>query len=409
MPIEIFICYAHEDELLRQGLVKQLRVLKRQCLIDIWHDRNISGGLEWEREVDRHLNSSQIILLLVSPDFIDSDYCYGIEMKRAMERHESGEARVIPIILRHVHWHKTPFGKLQALPTDAKPVKAWRNQDKAFYDVAEGIRKVAEEFSTHSMKDLPKLGEQEVTEPINMEEPSNSSDSKDDLAMTLGEELTFTEDGDVLMTLPSIPLIVFDAFTTPDLPQASSPLTLEQVRQRWGNAKMLVKGKNSSGIKIAAYLNDYSIVGVEDAANEPTIVIQATHAPHYKYLVESTYLQDIEWALSTEFGRKCFVRLWPPGQLYVPIITIEQILEAWERIKRRTKGKGVLGLKLSALLNDFTVKLVDNTFFVPVVTLQATHNLHYKFIAQPEYRETIEWAFSVEFGQQFIVQLLPPS
>src|SRR6266516_2584179 len=142
MSIEIFFCYAREDEELRQGLEKQLKALQRQKLIDIWHDRNISAGTEWEREIDKHLNTAQIILLLISPDFIDSDYCYGIEMKRAMERHESGQARVIPVILRPVYWQGAPFGKLQALPTDAKHVTSpsWHNLDEAFFDVAEGIR-----------------------------------------------------------------------------------------------------------------------------------------------------------------------------------------------------------------------------------------------------------------------------
>lgn len=102
MSIKIFFCYAREDEILRKGLEKQLRALMRQGLIDVWYDREISAGTEWERELDKQLNTAQIILLLVSPDFMDSDYCYGVEMKRAMERHEQGDAHVIPIILRPV-------------------------------------------------------------------------------------------------------------------------------------------------------------------------------------------------------------------------------------------------------------------------------------------------------------------
>src|SRR5438045_5413886 len=118
MPVEIFCCYAHKDEALLNKLKTHLTPLQREGLIDVWHDRNISAGTEWEREIGQHLNTARIILLLVSPDFIDSDYCYGVEMKRAMERHERGEARVIPVILRPVYWKKAPFGKLQALPTD---------------------------------------------------------------------------------------------------------------------------------------------------------------------------------------------------------------------------------------------------------------------------------------------------
>ena len=90
--IEILLCYAHEDELLRNELARHLGGLKRQGFFDIWHDRKIIAGTEWEREIDEHLNSAQIILLLVSQYFMDSDYCYLIEMKRAIERHERGEA-----------------------------------------------------------------------------------------------------------------------------------------------------------------------------------------------------------------------------------------------------------------------------------------------------------------------------
>ena len=145
--IEIFLCYAREDEELLKGLEKHLRVLQRQGIISIWYDRNISAGTEWEREIDNHLNTARLILLLISPDFLDSDYCYGIEMKRAMERHEKDEARVIPIILHHVYWHKTPFGKLQALPTDGKPIisSVWHNLNEALYNVSEGIRLAVED------------------------------------------------------------------------------------------------------------------------------------------------------------------------------------------------------------------------------------------------------------------------
>ncbi len=147
--VEIFFCYAREDEVLRQGLEKQLRALRRQGVVDVWHDRMIEAGAEWERTIDQHLNTAQVILLLVSPDFMDSDYCYGIEMKRAMERHERDEARVIPIILRHVYWQKAPFGKLQALPTDGEPVvsRKWYSQDEAFFNVAEGIRIAVESIT----------------------------------------------------------------------------------------------------------------------------------------------------------------------------------------------------------------------------------------------------------------------
>jgi hypothetical protein len=103
MPVKIFCCYAREDEALLNKLKSHLRSLQREGLIDVWHDRNISAGSVWEKEISEQLNDAQVILLLISPDFMNSDYCYSIEMKRAIERHECGEACVIPIILRPVY------------------------------------------------------------------------------------------------------------------------------------------------------------------------------------------------------------------------------------------------------------------------------------------------------------------
>jgi tetratricopeptide (TPR) repeat protein len=148
MLVEIFCCYAHKDQTLLNELKAHLMPLQRQGLIKIWADNDIGAGIEWEKEIEKHLDTAHIILLLVSPDFMDSDYCYGIEMQRALERHDRGEAQVIPIILRPVYFEGTPFSKLQALPTDAKPVTNWHGRngrDRAFLDIAIGIRKKIEE------------------------------------------------------------------------------------------------------------------------------------------------------------------------------------------------------------------------------------------------------------------------
>jgi len=150
MPVKIFFCYAHEDEPYLNKLKAYLRPLQRQGLIDVWYDRDISAGTEWEREISQRLNEAQIILLLVSPDFMNSDYCYSVEMKRALERHDRKEAIVIPVILRHIYWQGV-LGKLQALPTDAKPLvdRYWHTLDEALYDVAEGIYKVVVQLGTN--------------------------------------------------------------------------------------------------------------------------------------------------------------------------------------------------------------------------------------------------------------------
>ena len=142
--ISVFYSYAHEDEDLRDKLNTHLKILERQKVIDSWYDRDIKPGSEWAEQINENLESAQIILLLVSADFIASDYCWGKEMGRAMERHEEGDARVVPIILRECDWTGAPFGKLQALPKNAQAVTSFPNQDQAFSDIARGIRKVAE-------------------------------------------------------------------------------------------------------------------------------------------------------------------------------------------------------------------------------------------------------------------------
>ncbi|NER31768.1 MAG: toll/interleukin-1 receptor domain-containing protein, partial [Symploca sp. SIO1C4] len=144
--IELFFSYAHEDEELRDELAKHLAILKRQKVISTWYDRDISAGDESKQEIEKRLNSADVILLLISADFLASDFCWGIELKRAMERHEAGEARVIPIIVREVDWKGSPFGKLQALPKNAEPVTNWANRDQAFADIARGIRRAVKDL-----------------------------------------------------------------------------------------------------------------------------------------------------------------------------------------------------------------------------------------------------------------------
>lgn len=137
----VFFSYAHTDEELRKELEKHLAMLRRGKLIEAWHDRKIVPGQPFDRVISEHLEAADIILLLVSPDFLASDYCWDVEVRRAVERHTRGEAAVIPVILRPCDdWQSAPFGGLLALPRDGKPVTTWPNRDEAFVDVARGIR-----------------------------------------------------------------------------------------------------------------------------------------------------------------------------------------------------------------------------------------------------------------------------
>ena len=145
-PIYLFYSYSHADEKYRKMLEKHLALLKKNGFITEWHDRKILPGSNIKNEINENLRKSKIILLLVSADFIASEYCYGFEMKFALEEHDKKQKIVIPIILKDCDWQKAPFCTLLALPTDGRPVtsKKWKNQDEAFADVAKGIRQVVE-------------------------------------------------------------------------------------------------------------------------------------------------------------------------------------------------------------------------------------------------------------------------
>ncbi len=145
-PLRLFFSYSHRDEKLRARLETHLEGLQRQGRLIGWHDRKITAGAEWERQIDQQLEAADVILLLISADFIASRYCYDREMTCALERHEAGEARVVPIILRPSDWQDTPFGRLQALPPNAKPVTSWRDREQAFAAIVSGLRDLTDEL-----------------------------------------------------------------------------------------------------------------------------------------------------------------------------------------------------------------------------------------------------------------------
>jgi hypothetical protein len=178
--IELFYSYAHKDERLRNELNKHLYNLKRQGLIADWYDRDISAGTEWEQEIDIHLNTAQVILLLISPDFMASDYCYSIEMKHALERHELREARVIPIILKIVDWKDAPFSKLQVLPKNAKAVTSWKDRNAAFFEIAKGIREALQDLR-------PTPSHNAGLSPIHTQATIASADASQSLASMIEE------------------------------------------------------------------------------------------------------------------------------------------------------------------------------------------------------------------------------
>lgn len=179
----VFFSYSHRDEDLRDLLEVHLSMLKREGAIDVWHDRRIGAGNDLDKAISESLQTADVILLLISPDFLASNYCYDSEMIRAMERHESGEAKVIPVILRHCDWHHAPFGKLRATPTDGKPIKKWTDLDEAFLDVVRDIRQAVQELgASKHIQDTPTIHMSEVVEVETRPRSSN-----------LGVKKTFSE------------------------------------------------------------------------------------------------------------------------------------------------------------------------------------------------------------------------
>jgi formylglycine-generating enzyme required for sulfatase activity len=149
-PIEVFLSYSHKDDELRQELSSHLSILTRQKLIKPWDDRAIDAGKEWAQEIADSLERAEIILLLVSADFISSEYCYGIELKRALERHKSKTVQVISVIIRDCDWQESPLGQLQALPSDNQVVANGRDKhgrDQYWLQVTREVRKAAKQIS----------------------------------------------------------------------------------------------------------------------------------------------------------------------------------------------------------------------------------------------------------------------
>lgn len=158
MKIPIFYSYSHKDEIFRNELNIHLELLRKNNLIEGWSDREIAPGSNWEEEINLNIQRAKIILLLISPDFIASDYCYETETIFALEQHNNNNAKVIPIIIRPCLWKYTQFKHLQVLPKEGKAVTTWENRDLAWLNVVEGILKLVEEIRVKEKENDLKVG-----------------------------------------------------------------------------------------------------------------------------------------------------------------------------------------------------------------------------------------------------------
>ncbi len=361
--ITVFFSYAHRDEKLRNELEKGLTSLKRQGFITTWHDRKISAGKEWNDEINIHLNQADIILLLISPDFMASDYCDSVEVTQALKRHDAGVCRVIPIILRPTLWKHGHFSKLQSLPTDGKAVSTWSNRDKAFLDIAEGILKVITEISVHSEKAACRS--------------SNGEDQKKDLSDPLPDwdSISFSDGEDELVPLPLVtdqdlsdPLPDWDSVSYSDGEDELVPLPL-------------VTDQDLSGA-----LPDWDSVSYSDSEESSSLSIH-----------QGVTTRETDQVISTALTTNC-----------PPLINIDKLTEKWEKVKRRVKTKKD-GPKIAAILNGFTFTYLDTIQELPVLTIKATTQFHYEFLSKNDYQDIIKWALKVEMDQECKIMLLPPS
>src|SRR4030042_5682523 len=195
--IEIFYSYSSKDEKYRIMIEKQLKILERQGLISSWHFRKITAGKDWGREINQHINSAHIILLLISADFLSSDYCIDKEMNRAFERYDADECLIIPIILRPCLWDKVPrLEKLEVLPSDKKAVSKWANKDDAYANVAQRISETIDDLKKGNKKD-------ETNEVSNLVKLAKS-DKKERILQLLEQGLNINAQGEDGATAVSI-------------------------------------------------------------------------------------------------------------------------------------------------------------------------------------------------------------
>ncbi|WP_160145684.1 toll/interleukin-1 receptor domain-containing protein [Dictyobacter aurantiacus] len=434
--IEIFISYAHEDEKLLKKIEKQLKILKHHGDVITWHDRKINAGLEWKQEIDFHLKSANIILLLISTDFMASDYCYSVELEQALARHHNGDCRVIPVILRPTIWKNEKFSKLQALPANGKPVTNWSNKDKAFVDIAEGIQKVISELKTLTREVgdiIPKITD---TLPIpNMQKSlyiqtedsqndviSNEKNIEDDQTPIDDIEDDQTPIDDIEDDQIPIDDIEDDQDNMSDMEGGKeesfynnhslgfedqenslfdSALSVEDVRMHWETFRKHIR-TTKDGIKISALLKGaiiQKVINAGDSQEKTTIIIRAYADFHYKSL-QFIDKSIIEWAFEITLNRPCSVVILPP-------LTLQKIKDSWEIIRQRVRSRSD-GVKIAAILAGFDIISLVSKGDVNVITLKAHTEFHYKTLNYEGYLKSVIWVMESILDGKCQLRILPP-
>ena len=143
---EIFLSYSHKDESYKDEFVKHLSGLKRLNIIDIWDDRQVKIGDKWDEKIKKHLSDSDIVFFLMSPDFLASEYINDTEIKNTIERHNKNEVRIVPVFVRPCDFKSSILSDFQGVPRDSKYISLWDNQDSAFVQIIQELKKILYEF-----------------------------------------------------------------------------------------------------------------------------------------------------------------------------------------------------------------------------------------------------------------------
>jgi len=178
-PVKIFISYAHEDETYKDELITHLVPLERENLIDSWNDRELVPGDDWDDEIKGALATAQIVLLLVSPDFIASDYIHKVEIAGAVDRHKKGEVVIAPVIVRTIDWNAFSLGRFQALPKGGKPISRWADKDEAWVSVTKGLRTLIRGINGEGREEREPLSPENT--PSRQPDPAPPGDAGNDL------------------------------------------------------------------------------------------------------------------------------------------------------------------------------------------------------------------------------------
>ncbi|MGB0840443.1 MAG: toll/interleukin-1 receptor domain-containing protein, partial [Chitinophagales bacterium] len=143
-PCSIFVCYHSEDEVYKEALNKHLTPLVRLQKVTLWDKSYINAGEQYEDKIFQELEKANLVLCLISSDFIADDFCYSSQLKRILTAHKKGVQKIIPIKIRNARWQKLPLAQLKAFP-DKKWVGTNPKNDDAWVEVVEGVERLIEE------------------------------------------------------------------------------------------------------------------------------------------------------------------------------------------------------------------------------------------------------------------------